>query len=217
IVLAGVTVWILARSDRTPEAALVPVPLTSYPGDEWAPSFSPDGNQVAFAWNGPSQDNYDIYVKLVGTGPPVRLTSNAADDLSPAWSPDGRFIAFLRILSNERSAVFLIPAIGGPERRLAEVSNFASHESGPHLSWFPDSKLLATIDQPPGKPSAVFLVSVEDGEKKRLTAPPPNSSGDQNPAVSPDGRTLVFSRSLGGQTSDLYRLELSGNLSPKGE
>jgi len=157
IAVAGVAVWVLARSERTPEAALVPVPLTSYPGDEWAPSFSPDGNQVAFAWNGPSQDNYDIYVKLVGTGPPVRLTSDPADDLSPAWSPDGRFIAFLRMLSNERSAVFLIPAIGGPERKVAEVNSQA---------WFPDSKWLATIDQPPGKPSAVFLVSVEAVRRK---------------------------------------------------
>src|SRR5262245_25094081 len=43
------------------------VPLTSYPGVEEWPSFSLDGSQVAFSWNGDKQDNYDIYVKLIGT------------------------------------------------------------------------------------------------------------------------------------------------------
>jgi DNA-binding winged helix-turn-helix (wHTH) protein len=65
------------------------VPLTSYPGFEWSPAQSPDGNQVAFSWNGEKQDNYDIYIKLIGSSPPHRLTHDAAEDASPAWSPVG--------------------------------------------------------------------------------------------------------------------------------
>lgn len=48
-------------------------PLTAYPGYEMQPSLSPDGSQVAFAWNGPTEDNFDIYVKLVGPGRPVAV------------------------------------------------------------------------------------------------------------------------------------------------
>lgn len=70
----------------------VATPLTAYPGVESKPSLSPDGSQVAFEWNGPRQDNYDIYVKLVGPGEPLRLTSSPARDDSAAWSPDGRQI-----------------------------------------------------------------------------------------------------------------------------
>src|SRR6185436_17087785 len=132
IVVGGVVVWMLARTSRTSESP-VPVPLTSYPGNEWSSSFSPDGNQVAFAWNGQRQDNYDIYVKLIGTDPPVRLTTELADDLLPAWSPDGRFIAFLRALSKNRSAVFLIPSIGGQERKLADIGSSAGNYEGPYL------------------------------------------------------------------------------------
>ena len=40
------------------------IPLTAYPGREQQPSFSPDGNSVAFAWNGEAEENWDIYVKL---------------------------------------------------------------------------------------------------------------------------------------------------------
>ena len=66
-----------------------PRPFTSYPGIEVEPAFSPYGKQLAFVWNGQRQDNYDIYVKLIGSGFPRRLTSNESRDHSPAWSPDG--------------------------------------------------------------------------------------------------------------------------------
>jgi hypothetical protein len=80
-----------------------PVPLTAYPGSEWSAAFSPDGRQVAFAWNGVREDNYDIYLKTNGSDSPTRLTTDPAPDLSPAWSPDGRRIAFLRDLGKGRS------------------------------------------------------------------------------------------------------------------
>jgi Tol biopolymer transport system component len=54
------------------------VPFTSYPGRQITPAFSPDGKQVAFAWDGEKGDNFDIYIKLVDAGPPLRLTNNPA-------------------------------------------------------------------------------------------------------------------------------------------
>jgi hypothetical protein len=69
-ILAG-TLWFVRSTSKAPEAALNPVPLTTYPGFQGEPSFSPDGNQVAFTWNGEKQDHFEIYVKLIGTaGPP---------------------------------------------------------------------------------------------------------------------------------------------------
>ena len=73
-----------------------PTPLTTLPGLERSPSFSPDGNQIAFSWDGDT-GNEDIYVKLVGAGSPLRLTTSAAPDVHPAWSPNGLYIAFVRI------------------------------------------------------------------------------------------------------------------------
>ena len=40
------------------------VPLTTYEGREQQPTLSPDGNSVAFAWDGENEDNWDIYIKL---------------------------------------------------------------------------------------------------------------------------------------------------------
>jgi serine/threonine protein kinase len=120
---AAVAVWFYRSTTNAPEAPLTVVPLTSYPGSESGPSFSPDGNQVAFSWDGEKQDNFDIYIKLIGPGKPLRLTHDPASDSNPAWSPDGRSIAFLRELPGGKAAVLLIPALGGSERKLAEVHN----------------------------------------------------------------------------------------------
>ena len=71
--LAALLWWgYFAASDATaPAGAMTMAPLTSYPGTERFPSFSPDGERVAFAWDGESRDNFDIYIQNVGShGPP---------------------------------------------------------------------------------------------------------------------------------------------------
>ncbi len=217
--LGVVTLWLTRSPGKPPEAALNPVPLTTYPGYQSRPSFSPDGNQVAFAWNGEKQDNFDIYVKMIGTnGPPLRLTTDAARDYGPAWSPDGRFIAFLRVLPSGKSALILIPAIGGLERKIAEL--FTDNPPLPP-TWSPDGNWLA-ISQKDSEtePFALSLLSVDTGEKRRLTSPPKEFFSDFDPAFSPDGRSLAFSRSIDPQSpglSDLYVLSLSDGWKPAGE
>jgi Tol biopolymer transport system component len=169
--------------------------LTAYPGAETSPSFSPDGNQVAFSWNGEKQDNFDIYIKLVGPGAPLRLTTHPALDAGPAWSPDGRFIAFGRLLRG-KIAILLIPALGGPERQVAEASVRPPFATTPGVAWTPDSKwLVVPRRDSPEEPFGLSLVSIETGETRRLTSPPGAAgagAGDTGPAFSPDGRALVF-------------------------
>jgi Tol biopolymer transport system component len=211
--LAGTAFWFL-RPDRTPQAALQAVPLTTYPGFEFSPSFSPDGNQVAFSWNGEKQDNFDIYVKLIGPGRPLRLTTDSASDRFPAWSPDGRSIAFVRGERDAKTEVLLIPALGGSERQIAEFP------TGAYLSpaWSPDGRwLVASAKDSVGKPSAIFLVSGETGEKRQLTFPPASTEGDGYGALSPDARTLAFVRTTGKLADDVYALTLADNFVPRGE
>ena len=197
-------------------AGLAPrtVPLTSYVGNECCPSFSPDGNQVAFVWDGPSQDNQDIYVKLVGTEHAVRLTSDPAPDTSPAWSPDGRYIAFRRKFPGPNTAIYLVPAIGGPERKLAEISVPDVSVVGAGfggLSWSPDGKWLAVTDQ-----HSIYALSLSTGEKKKLTFPPAGQI-DDTPAFSPDGRSLAFSRHSTLSAAEVFLVALSDDLAPTGE
>ena len=215
LLVLAVGLWLRFHRQATGAGlAAKTVPLTSYVGNECCPSFSPDGNQVAFVWDGPKQDNHDIYVKLIGTEHAVRLTSDPAADDSPAWSPDGRYIAFLRQLPGSKAGVFLVPAIGGPERKLAEVSVPEAAVVGAGfggLSWLPDGKWLAVTDQ-----NSIYALSLSTGEKRKLTYPPAGQI-DDTPAFSPDGRSLAFSRHSTLSASEIYLLALSGDLAPSGQ
>ena len=91
---------------------------------------------MAFSWNGEKQDNFDIYVKLIGSPTPLRLTTDPAEDVSPAFSPDGRSIGFVRV-SKEHAAFIVIPAIGGPERLVAEVLLLDTRVPEPRSPGFP--------------------------------------------------------------------------------
>jgi Tol biopolymer transport system component/DNA-binding winged helix-turn-helix (wHTH) protein len=192
-----------------------PVAFTTYPGSEYSPSFSPDGNQVAFYWNGASENNWDIYVKTIGSETPLRLTTAAEPDVAPQWSPDGRAIAFERVLPGDRMAIMLIPPLGGPERKLAE---FVLHGRGLGTSWSPDGKWLAVCGDIEHKGSdRIYLLSVETGESRPLTEPPAGGMGDTNPAFSPDGGALAFIRWADFDATHLYVLNLGKDFSPRGE
>ena len=117
---------------------------------------------MAFSWNGENQDNFDIYIKLIGSASSVRLTTDPADDISPAFSPDGRSIGFLRV-SKERHYFIVIPSIGGSERIVADIP-FPGLDSHSFFAWLPDGKWVVT--------DGLALLSTESGETHSLTSPP---------------------------------------------
>ena len=228
LVFAGMgAFWMMRHREIEPATHVRLIPLTSYPGIEQQPSLSPDGSQVAFSWNGPDQENFDIYVKTT-TGmnataaAPLRLTTDPADDINPVWSPDGSSIAFLRRAgSQSQFKVLLIPVLGGKERKLADVRiPDGSWFVPPYLSWMPDSLSLVVSDHPAADhPFALYLLSVLTGEKRQLTFPPSSVAGDHCPAVSPDGKTLAFRRAnpQGQWLGAFYLLELGDDFMPRGE
>jgi Tol biopolymer transport system component/tRNA A-37 threonylcarbamoyl transferase component Bud32 len=213
---AAVAVWRLREAP--PPSDLRPVALTSYSGIETQPSFSPDGNKVAFVWNGEKEDNFDIYIKQIGSaGTPMRLTTSPSAEGSPAWSPDDRWIAFVREQQGT-AAVMLISPLGGPERKLTEMIGAGG------LSWTPDGKWLAfgardSLEER----SSIWAISAETGERRRLTTflttakATDTALGDSSPSISPDGRALAFARQAKSYVFELYVLRLTRDLRPAGE
>jgi Tol biopolymer transport system component/DNA-binding winged helix-turn-helix (wHTH) protein len=184
------------------------VPITSYSGNESQAAFSPDGNHIAFVWDGAQEDNPDIYVKLVDTGEPLRLTTNPAPDLNPVWSPDGRYIAFIR--PGEGGGIYHAPALGGAERKLADAFPTRPYNNQ-SLSYSPDGRFLAVVDKSSAaEPFSISLLSIETGARSRLTFPPSGAVGDDSPAFSPDGKSLAFARMVNIGASDIYIVPVVG-------
>jgi Tol biopolymer transport system component len=188
----------------------------NHPGVTRSPSFSPDGNQVAFSWTGPEGNNQDIYVQQIGTTTQLRLTTNAADDYSPLWSPDGRWIAFLRGEGDGRqNELRLVPPLTGPERKLTDI-----HPRGflrpVTLAWCPDSSCLVVTDSPgENQPDSLFVVTLASGEKRRLTSGA--VFADSDPAISHDGRWLAFRREVAPFSGQINLLALRNDLTASGE
>ena len=187
------------------EIAFETIPLTTLPGSEEGPSFSPDGSQVAF--RGDQNKQWDIYVKLVGGGPPLRLTSDAGAHGYPAWSPDGKWIAFTARHDNGRNGLFVIPALGGSERLLTELDG-----EWTSADWSPDGKWIAV--SPPGRydpNNGVIMVSAETGERSDLVKQDAAMSQSAFGCFSPDGRRLAFLK-MRGAFGTLYVAELTNGM-----
>lgn len=186
------------------------VPFTSFSGQKARPSFAPDGNQIAFFWEGPTGREPGIYVKLIDSDTPLRVHpldgngqrgAGLAGTGGLAWSPDGRSLAFNRRGTN--GGIFTIPALGGPERKLTDLSG--------EFDWSPDGETLAIVDrQTPDATSQIILLTIASGATRILTTPPSGYHGDRSPAWSPDGRAVAFIRSPNYLVSDLFQVPVNG-------
>ncbi len=188
-VLLGSVAWLViarrAATSTSPQLRLITV--TTFPGAEGMPSFSPDGNFVAFNWTGPVfSDTSDVWVKAVDGDALWRLTDTPQfHEALPSWSPDGRLIAFQRSEGAISRGVYLVSPHGGPEQKVAD--------KGGDPSWTPDSRALVMRGRTAAGLPAIFELVLDTGERRQLTSPPPGFV-DQFPKVSPDGATLAFAR-----------------------
>ena len=173
-------------------------PVTSLPGFEGHPSLSPDGDFVAFSWTGSEKPGQlDIFIKAVRSESLRRLTDTPASELHPAWSPDGSQIAFVRA----GEGVFVMSPLGGSERRVSE--------SGGNPAWTPDGRSVLIRDRVGDRPAGIFQVFLDTLERRQLTQPS-SGDGDWSFAVSPDGKTLAFTRFLRTGVADLYVVPIAG-------
>jgi serine/threonine protein kinase/Tol biopolymer transport system component len=188
--------WLAPRIERELRLRqlqqLTVVPLTALPGNVASPTFSPDGSQIAFAWDGENNGaGFDLYVKAIGTEKPLRLTHNPALQLSAAWAPDGRSIAIARDAEEGKTGIYLLPPTGGAERKL--TSKIVTGALGTYLAWSPDGKRLVFTDHPTNSSSdatiLVYLLSLDTLER---TPAKTGCNQAEAPSFSPRGDLLAW-------------------------
>ncbi len=191
------------------------IPITSYPGAEASPSFSPDGMSVAFAWNGEREDNWDIYRLRIGDTAPQRLTTGPEAEYAPAWSPDGNWIAYLSAGENQ-TRLNIIPAAGGAARVIL-TTKLSLQPRKRWLAWSRDSRWLFLAHySASAHHERIFAIPASGGEEHQVTGLGTGAFADGQPAISPDGGLLVFARDA-ATPGQIWTVPLSAGTRPQGE
>ncbi len=183
--------------------------LTSTPGPQFDPSFSPDGRRIAYrdSRRGINRDD-EIWVMNADGSHAVNLTRNSANDWSPAWSPDGGSIAFASTRSGALNLWTMATDGSRAERLTSSLSEYPS--------WSPDSSRIAFSMLSAG-PVQIGVIDRDGGRERTLT---PITENSELPAWSPDGSQIAFCRGFEGHRAvwimradgtDAHRLTSAGS------
>lgn len=129
----GNDIWIIPKNGGSAEK------LSSPPGVESFPKFSPDGRTIAFSGN--YDGNQDVYTIPVNGGVPLRITEHGFPDRVVDWTNDGKRVLFASGRESGRNRFnqfYTVPANGGAAEKLP----FAYAEFG---SYSPDGKQMAVV------------------------------------------------------------------------
>ncbi|MFZ2490946.1 MAG: PDZ domain-containing protein [Thermoanaerobaculia bacterium] len=114
--------------------------LTSHPGVEGNPRFSPDGKLIAFS--GEYDGNVDVYIVAAEGGVPQRLTWHPGEDLPQGFTPDGAAVVFTsprEVHTMRYRQLFTVPVGGGAVTKLP-IPNAAEatlSPDGAHIVYQP--------------------------------------------------------------------------------
>jgi Tol biopolymer transport system component len=186
--------------------------LTDNDANDFDPSWSPDGEKIAFVSFRDGSNNMEIYVMNADGSDQTRLTDNDdALDREPSWSPDGEKIAFVsdRDSTGEGDEVGDVNAIysldaddGSDVTRLTDTD--VPLDS--HPTWSPDGDRIAFVSFRDGN-NEIYSLDADDGsDVTRLTD---DARNDLYPTWSPDGEKIAFvsDRDSTGEGDEIYSLD----------
>ncbi len=188
--------------------------LTLNGHNDFYPTWSPDGSQIAFASSRGGQLNI-FRMNPDGTGQVPLTNSTQWSSFDPAWSPDAQKIAFH---SNRagfgRGEIWVMGADGSNPQRVTVNTVLSTDSSGPIYShdrepvWSPDGARIAFSSNRDGIANyEIYVVNADGSNPLRLTF---SAQDDGDPTWSPDGSRIAFSSRRDGGRPEIYVMNADG-------
>jgi dipeptidyl aminopeptidase/acylaminoacyl peptidase len=178
-------------------------------------AISPDGNEVCYTSNhskgsaGQSAaawtTNDDLYVVSTQGGEAHNITSsNPGSDAAPQYSPNGRYIAYTsQARDGYESDLFRLRVYDRDTGRVSDLtSGFDQWVTS--FAWAPDSNTLY-FTAPDHARQPVFKTSVSSPKVEKAL----DGMNDEL-SVSPDGKSLILTRTSLTEPATIYRASASG-------
>lgn len=190
-------------------------PLITLEGTIRDPSFSPNGNYVAFSYQEKTGGSWDIYVESLIDGRMYQITDDLTDELSPTWLPNGQQLALIRY-DNQRCLIDVVnvpvvddfaQASNFSEGTLTQCSGVLQHND---LAWSGDDKhVFYTSAETKVSPLQVFRLTIQTGKTEQLTNYTQGESrGALSIKLSPDNQRLAIQRDVNWRDSHIDVMEL---------
>ncbi len=193
-------IWIVSRRGGRARR------LTSAPGSETNPRFSPDGSMIAFT--GEYDGNVDVYVVPATGGQPRRLTYHPEPDRVRGWTPDGTAIVFASSRTSVPRAynrLWTISVDGGmPEPLPMPMANKGVYSpDGRRMAYVPVPDAFGTWRHYRGGLAAfIWIIDLSDYSIEKI---PRQDSNDTDPMWI--GDTIYFLSDRNG-TMNLFSYQL---------
>jgi len=142
--------------------------LTTHPGEESFPVFSPDGSQLAFSRQ--IGGNWDLYTMPAGGGEARQITFSPRNDYANSWTPDGTTILFMSNLTGVPRLYTI--RIGGVLQNevplLPEAISGSFSPDGNRIAYSPTSAIGDWRFYRGGSKGQIWLANPINGEIEKL-------------------------------------------------
>lgn len=155
--------------------------------------FSPDGRFLAYTGNDRAPGDQDVLIRDLESGEVRRAYAGGGRVFVGYWSPDGaRVSAAEWIEGNSDHIVYLVPADGGPARRLTPEGVTATYWLGP---WLPDGSGIIVRSNAGREFTGLATLDATTGELAWLDTP---DWEVEEVALSANGRVLAWTVNVDG-------------------